>query len=397
MENMTVLIVDDDAFMISLTSRILKTLGIEAVQSANDGREALAKLDETVPHIVLCDLNMPGMDGLEFLRHLAERGSECAVILISGEDKRVLQTAAQLAEAHQLRILGSLQKPVKPEPLKVLLEKFDGLQNARKRQAMPLLPVDEVRLGLAGDCVTVFFQPKVSIVDRTLIGVEALVRWQTPDGRILPPVAFLPVIEANDLMGLLTEKVFAKAVAAAADWCRNGVDIKLAVNFSVDTLTRFELVDFIVGTAQAHEFNPENLIIEVTESRIMEDVVRPLEILTRLRMKGIGLSIDDFGTGASSLQQLKRVPFTELKIDRAFVSGAPRDEEARAMLEASVALARRLDLSIVAEGVETEVEWTLVQDLGVDMVQGYFVAKPMPASDLFDWARKVKTGAFSRS
>ncbi len=135
------------------------------------------------------------------------------------------------------------------------------------------------------------------------------------------------------------------------------------------------------------------MMLEVTESRLMADIAKPLEILTRLRMKGVGLSIDDYGTGASSMQQLKRIPFTELKIDREFVAGAPEDDEARAMLVSSVGLGKDLELPVVAEGVETQTEWDLVASLGVDVVQGYFVAKPMPGKEIAAWIENYHSAA----
>jgi len=128
-----------------------------------------------------------------------------------------------------------------------------------------------------------------------------------------------------------------------------------------------------------------NLVLEVTESRLMEDIVTPLEILTRLRMKGHELSIDDFGTGHASMEQLKRIPFSELKIDRAFVNGAHRDPGALAILKASVDLAKSMSMLIVAEGVEDQDDWDLVERLGCDIVQGYFSAKPMAAADIDGW------------
>ncbi|WP_422377876.1 EAL domain-containing response regulator [Roseibium sp.] len=387
MQDMTVLIVDDDTFITNLTTRMLKKLGIERVRSAKDGHDGLSEIGTEKPDIILCDLNMPGMDGLEFLRHLGEDKIGSGIILVSGEDKRVLQTATQLAKAHHLNVLGSLQKPIKPVPLKVLLDKFDEQQSASRRGPITLLTLEAVQEGLHNGRIDVFFQPKVSVPDRRLVGVEALVRWRSEDGRLIPPIAFLPVVEENGLIDELTAQVFQIAVGAAADWVQSGLNIKVAVNFSVDSLTRFDLVDFLVGTARDKGIDPDKLILEVTESRIMEEVTTPLEILTRLRIKGAGLAIDDFGTGASSMQQLKRIPFTELKIDRAFVAGAPTDDEARAMLESSIALAKKLDLTIVAEGVETQEEWDLIERLGVEIVQGYFIAKPMPADDLLAWAR----------
>lgn len=387
MEDIKVLIVDDDSFMIKLTSRMLAKLGTKTVLSAEDGEAGLASVDAETPNVILCDLNMPKMDGLEFLRHLADKNTGCAVILVSGEDKRVLQTATQLAGAHNLNVLGSIQKPVKPDVLKALMEKYDAQQAARQRRPVEMLPLEVVQAGLTAGCIDVFYQPKVSVPDRKLVGVESLVRWRGPDNKLVPPIAFIPVVEANGLIDELTEQVVRKALTAARGWQTKGLETKVAVNFSVDSLTRYEVVDFLVGAADEAGVDPDQITVEVTESRIMEDVAAPLEILTRLRMKGVGLSIDDFGTGASSMQQLKRIPFTELKIDRAFVAGAPTDDEGRAMLESSIALGQRLGLSIVAEGVETQEEWDLIAELGATVVQGYFIAKPMPADELLEWAK----------
>lgn len=388
MDGLSVLIVDDDQFMINLTSRMLTKLGFENVLSADDGGAGLTVVDEHSPDIILCDLNMPGMDGLEFLRHLADRQSPASVILVSGEDKRVLQTAAQLAEAHDLSLLGAIKKPVKPDSLKELIDSFEAKRSRQPRGPLEMLPSDIVEAGIQSGCVDVFFQPKVAVTDKRLVGVESLMRWRDPEKGLVSPGAVIPVAESNGLIDALTEKVYAAAMGHAGDWLAQGLDMKIAVNYSVDSLSRLDLTDMVFNGATAAGVDPGNVVLEVTESRIMDNVAAVLEVLTRLRMKGVGLSIDDFGTGASSLQQLKRIPFTELKIDRAFVAGAPTDDEARAMLESSVDLANKMGLTTVAEGVETQTEWDLIAELGVDVVQGYFIAKPMPADELYSWARE---------
>jgi EAL domain-containing protein (putative c-di-GMP-specific phosphodiesterase class I) len=171
-----------------------------------------------------------------------------------------------------------------------------------------------------------------------------------------------------------------------AAWRAAGYDFTIAVNVSMYDLDRYDFPEFIVGTAASHGVDPASIMLEVTESQIMSNVVKPLEVLSRLRLKGVGLSIDDYGTGASSMQQLKRVPFTELKIDREFVTGACEDGAARAMLTSSIGLGKDLGLRVVAEGVETEAEWRLVTRRGVDLVQGYYVARPMSAAQFDAWS-----------
>lgn len=391
--NYVYLIVDDEAFMRTLLGRILTSLGAKNIAACEDGQSALDHLKDTPADIVLCDLNMPGMDGIEFLRHLTQTDFAGAVALVSGEDPRVLDTARNLAEAHNLTVLGALSKPITPDQMKTLLDNFEGSGPARRaRGPMESLDVDELRAGIEGDELEVFYQPKVAVIDKRLYGVESLVRWRHAERGLIPPVAFIPVAEKHGLIDALTDAVFAKATQQGGMWLADGRDIKVAVNISVDSLNRLDLPDYVVNTAAANGLDPSHIILEVTESRLMEDIKSPLEILTRLRLKGVSLSIDDFGTGHSSMEQLKRIPFTELKIDRAFVHGTTRDAAARAILESSVTLAKSLGMSTVAEGVEDQEDWDVVASLGVDLVQGYFVAKPMPAGEFDAWLANWPAG-----
>ena len=380
------LVVDDEEFIRTLLGRILQKMGVDNLRTANSGMEALATIDaDGAPDIVLCDLNMPEMDGVEFLRHLVDREFQGGIALISGEDKRILQTAVQLGEAQNLNILGALSKPITPPALTELLSKFGNGSEARGARPGVEVSAEELKAALDGEKLTAHFQPKVSVETRELIGVETLVRWIDADKGFIPPDAFISVAENNGLIDPLTDTVFKIAMKQGADWLASGLDIKVAVNLSVDNLSRLDLPEFIVNTAQETGMNPHHVVLEVTESRLMADIVKPLEILTRLRLKGLELSIDDFGTGHSSMEQLKRIPFTELKIDRAFVNGAANDDTARSILESSVSLAKKLGMSIVAEGVEDQDDWDLVASLGVDLIQGYFVCRPLPGGDLQDW------------
>ena len=162
-------------------------------------------------------------------------------------------------------------------------------------------------------------------------------------------------------------------------------DLNIAINLSVDSLTDLEWPDRISSLMEQSGLEPSSISFEITESRLMEHLSVALDILSRLSLKRFNLSIDDFGTGYSSMEQLQRIPFSEFKIDRAFVHGADRDTSALAILESSVLLAKKLDMKVVAEGVEDQRDWDLVARLGCDQVQGYFVSRPLPFAALLKW------------
>jgi EAL domain-containing protein (putative c-di-GMP-specific phosphodiesterase class I) len=383
--NLKVLIVDDNRFIVSLLRRYLEKLGVAAPLEAHDGASALEQVDSAVVDVVLCDLGMPGMDGIEFLRHLANREAPPDVILLSGQDKSILNTVVQLGRAHGLRVLGSVSKPFTLPPFKALLELAgNGATGISRRSLQPLTP-EAIRAGLAADAVELVFQPKITIGNHQMTGVEAFLRWRDVDGQLKSPAAVVPVAEDSGLINGLTEVVIRKAMTQHGIWRQEGFRFGVAINVSMHDLNRYDFPEFVVDVAESTGVDLTAVVLEITESQIMADIVRPLEVLSRLRLKGVGLAIDDYGTGASSMQQLKRIPFTELKIDREFVAGAPDDHAARAMLMSSISLGKDLGLTIVAEGVETEREWRLVASRGVDVVQGYFVARPMAAGEMEGW------------
>lgn len=380
-----VLIVDDNRFAVGLIRRYLERLGVAAALEAYDGRHALECLDATAVDIVLCDLDMPDMDGIELLRHLAEREAPPAVVLVSGQDKSIMNTAVQLGRAHGLRMIGSLSKPFKLPSLKAMLEQAGANMSAFSRLSFQPLTPEAICRGLANGAVELMYQPKIAIADSEVTGVEALLRWRDTDGTLKSPEAVIPIAERHGLINQLTEVVMRKATAQHGAWLADGHRFKLAVNVSLLDLNRYDFPEFVIAAARSVDVPLSSILLEVTETQIMADIARPMEILSRLRLKGVSLAIDDYGTGASALQQLKRIPFTELKIDREFVAGAPEDRATRTMQAAIIRLAKSLRLDIVAEGVETESEWQLVAARGVDAVQGFYVARPMLASDLSDW------------
>jgi two-component system sensor histidine kinase/response regulator len=387
-QDVSVLVIDDDPAAQDLLVAFLAELGSKNVETAGNGKEGLQALDRSPRDIIFCDLDMPEMDGIEFLRHLGVRQVRCGIVLVSGLESRLVHSVAGLTRSHDLNLLGIVQKPMDPKQLEQLLREY---ADAKKPNASPMLrPITERELseGLGDGSLCVYFQPQVEIETGKVHGVEALARWKHAERGILGPGAFVPLAENSGQINVLTERIIRLALDESRQWLAAGLDLHLAVNISVSDLARLGLPDYIVACAKSSGIEPSRVIIELTEGQVMKDLKPSLDILGRLRLKGIGLSIDDFGTGYSSLEQLKRAPFTELKIDRSFVFGAANDPAARAILESSVVLGRKLGMTIVAEGVETRQDWDLAASAGCDLVQGYFVAKAMPAAEIVNWVKQ---------
>jgi EAL domain-containing protein (putative c-di-GMP-specific phosphodiesterase class I) len=218
-----------------------------------------------------------------------------------------------------------------------------------------------------------------------LVGVEALVRWQHPEQGLVFPDRFIATAEENGLIDALTHEVLVNSLAQARRWTDRGLDLRVAVNVSMDNLTALDFPDNVARALAAARLSPSRLVLEITESQLMKDPRAALDSLTRLRLKRIGLSIDDFGTGHSSLARLRDIPFDELKMDRGFVNGVSGDASLRAIVEATLAMARQLGMKSVAEGVETRADWDLLRGLGCDVAQGYWIGRPMPGHALLDW------------
>lgn len=382
-----ILVLDDESFMLKLIGHMLANMGFTQVTSFASGRAALESFDSPnqPPDVILLDLNMPEMDGIEFVRHLVERHYTGSLILISGEDERMLLTAVKLVRAHQIPVLGHLHKPVKPQVLSALLEYWTPYSEDKPQAPIKAYEADAVRTAINNSELVNYYQPKVLVDTGRVVGVETLVRWRHPvDGMVFPD-QFIGVAETHGLIDDLTRVVLTGALAQTKIWHDAGLALRVAVNVSMDNLASLGFPDFVAGLTANAGVPPQEVVLEVTESRLMPDLRAPLEILTRLRLKRFRLSIDDFGTGHSSLSQLRDIPFDELKIDQGFVHRAWSNERVRAIYNASLSLARQLGMEIVAEGVEDRDDWDFLRQTGCDLAQGYFIAKPMPAADLPAW------------
>lgn len=389
------LVVDDDAFMLKTLGHVLRQMGVKQVVEASRAPEALRLIANRSNEIdlVISDLNMPEMDGIQLLRQLGALGLHVGVILISGEDPRLLAAVHTLGRQYQLRILGTLSKPLDRQRLERMLQSYRREGRRAPRGPATMVFTDELQAAIIGRELAVWYQPKIDVASGQLIGVEALARWQHPDKGFIEPNIFVGICEKYGMVEQLTELILSKSLRQVREWQRDGLNLTLAVNFSAKALCRLDLPETLEATVRASGLSPEKIVVEMTESALPKDTSTTLDIMTRLRLKGFGLSIDDFGTGFSTLEQLKLIPFTELKIDRSFVHLAADNKVSQAILESSISLAKKLEIHCVAEGVERQEDWQLVADLGCDSVQGYLMAKPMPTETFSRWAETFAASA----
>lgn len=383
--DMIVAVVDDDDLMLSQVKLTLKALDIEKTQLLMRGEELLFSIDVGKNFdMLLLDLNMPQFDGIEVIRGLAARDYSGAIILFSGEDYRVLKTAEGLANAYNLNVLGSLSKPVTPEQMDELLRQYDPADLRYSRPTVAPVATEELRSAVRADKINPYFQPKLDSANN-IASAEVLARWKNQEQQTIPPIAFIPVAEESGIIQELTISVFTQSMAHYSRWLAMGFDFNLAVNLSTENLKQLSLPDQLEQIALQYQVPCDRIILELTEGRLMDNLVAGLDVLSRLRLKGFSLSIDDFGTGYSTMEQLNRMPFNELKIDRAFVHDAHLDPAATAILESSTGLAKKLKMVTVAEGVETHRDWESVVKVGCDLIQGFYRAEPMPAKEFESW------------
>ncbi|MBV1848762.1 putative bifunctional diguanylate cyclase/phosphodiesterase [Catellatospora tritici] len=263
------------------------------------------------------------------------------------------------------------------------------------------------RLSLLGDLRTMlgkpdrgglrlFYQPQVEISTGDVIGVEALLRWQHPTRGPVSPDELIRVAEPSSVMRLLTRWVVEEAVIQLAKWSASGLHLRMAVNVSVRDLHTGAIVDQIEDLLGRYDVQPEQLQLEITESALMADPHRVLATLTRLQLLGVGIALDDFGTGYSSLQHLRRLPLSEVKIDRSFVLAMADDGDDLVIVRSIIELAGALGLRVVAEGVEDDRAWRLLHAAGCEVGQGWFFARPLPPDELADWLARTTMPAPAR-
>jgi EAL domain-containing protein (putative c-di-GMP-specific phosphodiesterase class I) len=397
----SILLVDDDEHLLELQMRMLRSMGYLQLSAASSGKEALLQLEHD-PHsaeLILCDLSMPDIDGIEFLQTLNAGSFRGSVILLSGETQRVMHSVQKLLGGQHLTILGALRKPAGREALFELLQCWRPQANTTARAIRSPITAAELSDANRLQQWVLHYQPQVNLTTGALIGMEALVRWDHPTHGLIYPDHFITLAEDCGAIDEMTLWVIKEALIQRASWQMQGLNAQVAINLSIESLNIPDLWKRLAALVRKSKAGPEDVTLEVTESRLSSSSTVPLENLVRLRLERFTLSIDDFGTGHSSLAQLRDVPFNELKIDRGFVCGARNNQIIRPMLEGSLGIAKRMGMRSVAEGVESVSDWNLLRELGCDLAQGYFIGKPMAPEHIWKWLNEwyVRLESLSKS
>lgn len=383
MKHPSILVLEDEPFQRLIAVTALRQLGLVNIHEAADGAAALAQLAACGRvDIVLCDLRMTGMDGLAFLRHASQAGLVRSVILSSEVAADLRQATVAMTRCLGLQFLGDLGKPfdlgraakligrLAPEPIAAPV--------SRKASAPPGL--NEILRGLEQGEFEAWFQPKCHLQTEALQGAEVLARWRHPQHGVLPPSQFLPAMEAHGLIDRLFWQLLAQGLSLQQELASAGLRVNLAFNLQPHQLGRRDLVERIGEALTSAGLPGEGLTFELTETGLLEAPAASLENLVRLRLLGCGLAMDDFGAGYSSLDRLCELPFSEVKLDAAFVRKLMSLPRSGAIISSAVALTEAMGMSLVVEGVETADQRERLLSLGCQIAQGYLFARPQDSA-----------------
>ncbi|HEX7341048.1 MAG TPA: EAL domain-containing response regulator [Rhodanobacteraceae bacterium] len=375
--------VEDHDFQRHVALRLARQLGVGNLLDAPDGHSALATLRQQAQtvDVILVDLDLPRMDGIEFIDHVARDKLAQAVVVLTALDPALLNTVQIMARDSGMRVLGTIEKPLTLAKLEEALDLYFTVEMAVDDDTHQEIDEGLLAEALASGDFESWFQPQVAIDNGFVTGAEALARWRL-NGAQIPPTHFIVELERHGLICALTERILGQACASQKHWQDQGMHIGISVNVSMHDLGNTSVADRYEAIAHAAGVNPHDITLEITESAAICESAKVLNTLARLRLKGFGLSVDDFGTGWSSLSQLARLPVTELKIDQGFVNGATGDARNRAVVEASIELGRKLGLTTVAEGVRNIEEWQMLAELGCTRAQGELISMAVPSGQL---------------
>ena len=385
-----VLIVEDSPCQAEYLSVLCRSCGISKLATAENGRVALELIDkaETGFDILICDLEMPDLDGIELIHLLANRNTSSALIIVSSREQSLISAVELMAVTEGIYVLGSIRKPVPQGALETLIKDYRGKAVARAKGRAPLntaLTVQELEQGLALHQFELHYQPKLCMDNGMLHGLEALVHFRHPERGLLYPGDFIELCEHIGLIDALSFEVISMAIQQMVVWNQQGFAPRISVNLSGRSFGNSAFTHDVMALLSHAAIAPSDLIFEVTETQVIDNIGEALAFLSRLRLHGFGLSIDDYGTGYSSVKQLSQIPFTELKMDRSLIEGVASKSHLQVIFESTLSMCNKLGIDLVAEGIEKSKDWDYLRSAGCHVAQGYYISPPMPSHEVVNW------------
>lgn len=381
------LVIDDDPLFQIVVSEGLIAGGVEYVDIASDGVDGMEKLVNARSEIdlVAVDLQMPNMTGVDVIRELARVTFKGAVIIISSEESNLLRSVHNLAKLLGVNILGAMGKPLNVENLHSLIQTEARDEDTKPKRVISRAQVLEA---MQNDALVPFYQPKIKLSDGSIAGFEVLTRQKGDDISAKAPIAYLEAIEKYGLSIDFLGRLIERAAEETRPWQSLLKDFKLSFNLTPLAVQDSGLPDRLRAIVNHAGLEPENITFEITENHLLECTAASLEVLSLMRLYGFDLSIDDFGTGATSIEQLRTFPFSELKIDGRFMLSWSDDEFSRLTVQTSAKLAGMLGMRVVAEGVESPEAIKFAKQSGAHEVQGFHFARAMDASQVIVWIKE---------
>lgn len=388
-----VLVIEDDELARQALVQQLRLLGMTFIDEAVDGDSARRALEGVSQYeLIIADLMLPGHDAVELLRATAGRQVRAGLILISALGDSLLRSVAVLCRERGLRVLGALRKPIRPEALAQLAckptrgDSNPALQPSRAPNLRDLQRVLEVR------ALQAMVQPVVSAVDGSLVAVEVLAHWDDPSLGQVPAARLARLADDNGLGSKLMQYMIGLALRTCAEWRSYGLLVPVSVNVGNGVLQDLQFPEYLDRMLKTLQLQPELLTLEVGESALL-DRSETLDVLSRMRMRGVRTALDNFGRGQTSASRVQRLPVSELKIDRSYIRGLPDGVIAGAVVEYAVRLARCLGIETTAVGIETPEQAQAATAMGCSRLQGYWVGRPMRPDELPEWARTRPSGS----
>jgi len=370
------LIIDDEPNVAATIGKVARRCGYDTIITT-ESEDFLGRAHSWRPTVIVLDLSIPGMDGCELLVQLGKEACDAQILIISGHSRSEMEAAQRLGRMHGLTMAGTLQKPLRVDALRIVFETINNTAGIITRV--------DIQDALENNQFYVAYQPQINLQSMQMVGVEALARWIHPARGPVPPTTFIPLLEESGLIDEFTHKVVDITIPQLRLWRESGLELKLAINVSAKNFGSGNFDTYIDSRCAKYGIASDYITLELTESAAMERVGDSAS-LKRLAASGVSLSIDDFGTGYSSLVQLHRLPFSEIKIDRSFVLECMSDKECSVFVRAIIDLAHNLNMTSVAEGIESIEVMNHLANLGCDLAQGYAISRPLIAKELYQWA-----------